>query len=293
MAKDHPTGKSGLYSALLELKTPEECYRFLQDVCSYAELSAMEQRYNIAEKLMNKQSYTSIMGNIGASSAIISRVSRVLSRDDSVLRRLLEESTAPADKTEAEELVIMSKAVVFFADGTEECEALLVIDLLRRAKVEVTVASAMGRKELVSSHKIHLTADALAEDVDYSDVDLVVLPGGIPGTPNLAANKTVTETCKAFAAAGKKVAAICAAPSVLASLGLLEGKNATAHAGFQDQLAGAIVHDEEVVVDGNLTTSYGLGGAIPFALELVRQLAGKEEADRIQNAIAYRHSVLG
>ena len=187
----------------------------------------------------------------------------------------------------------MSKAVVFFADGTEECEALLVIDLLRRAKVEVTVASAMGRKELVSSHKIHLTADALAEDVDYSDVDLVVLPGGIPGTPNLAANKTVTETCKAFAAASKKVAAICAAPSVLASLGLLEGKNATAHAGFQDQLAGAIVHDAEVVVDGNLTTSYGLGGAIPFALELVRQLAGKEEADRIQNAIAYRHSVLG
>ena len=87
MAKDHPTGKSGLYSALLELKTPEECYRFLQDVCSYAELSAMEQRYDIAEKLMNKQSYTSIMGNIGASSAIISRVSRVLSRDDSVLRR--------------------------------------------------------------------------------------------------------------------------------------------------------------------------------------------------------------
>lgn len=100
MAKDHPTGQSGLYQAFLQLKTPEQCYRFLQDVCSYAELSAMEQRYNIAEKLMNKQSYTSIMGNIGASSAIISRVSRVLSRDDSVLRRLLEESTVPADKTE-------------------------------------------------------------------------------------------------------------------------------------------------------------------------------------------------
>ena len=169
----------------------------------------------------------------------------------------------------------MSKAVVFFADGTEECEALLVVDLLRRAKVEVIVASAMGRRELVSSHKIHLTADALAEEVDYSDVDMVVLPGGIPGTPNLAANKTVTETC--------------AAPSILASLGLLEGRNATAHAGFQDQLAGAIVHDEEVVVDGNITTSYGLGGAIPFALELVRQLAGQAEAERIRNAIAYRH----
>ena len=95
MAKDHPTGESGLYSALLELKTPEECYRFLQDVCSYAELSAMEQRYNIAEKLVSKQSYTSIMGNIGASSAI-SRVSRVISKDDSVLRRLLEEKADAA-----------------------------------------------------------------------------------------------------------------------------------------------------------------------------------------------------
>ena len=106
----------------------------------------------------------------------------------------------------------MSKAVLFFADGTEECEALLVADLLRRAKVEVIIASAMGRRALVSSHGIHLNADALAEDVDYSDVDMVILPGGIPGTPNLAENKTVTDTCVSFAKAGKKVAAICAAP---------------------------------------------------------------------------------
>ena len=174
----------------------------------------------------------------------------------------------------------MAKAVVFFAEGTEECEALLVVDLLRRAKVEVLVASASGSREILSSHKVHITADALAEEV---------LPGGIPGTPNLAANKTVTDTCAAFAKAGKKVAAICAAPSVLAALGLLEGKNATAHAAFQDKLAGAHVLDTEVVVDGNITTSYGLGGAIPFALELVRQLAGEAEADRIRSAIAYRH----
>ena len=182
----------------------------------------------------------------------------------------------------------MSKAVVFFAEGTEECEALLVVDLLRRAKVDVTIASATGNRAITSSHKVHITADALAEDIDYSDVDMVVLPGGIPGTPNLAANKTVTDTCVSFAS-GKKVAAICAAPSVLAQLGLLEGRKATAHAAFQDQLTGAEVLDTEVVVDGNITTSYGLGGAIPFALELVRQLAGQAEADRIQNAIAYRH----
>ena len=100
----------------------------------------------------------------------------------------------------------MSKAVVFFAEGTEECEALLVVDLLRRAKVDVTIASATGNRAITSSHKVHITADALAEDIDYSDVDMVVLPGGIPGTPNLAANKTVTDTCVAFAKSGKKVA---------------------------------------------------------------------------------------
>ena len=186
----------------------------------------------------------------------------------------------------------MSKAVVFFAEGTEECEALLVVDLLRRGKVEVIVASASGSLTVTGSHKIPVTTDALAEDVDYSDVDLVVLPGGIPGTPNLAANKTVTDTVKAFAAAGKKVAAICAAPSILAQLGLLEGKKATAHASFQDKLTGATVLDQEVVVDGNITTSYGLGGAIPFGLELVRQLAGPDEAARVQKAIAYKHSLL-
>ena len=87
MAKDHPTGNSGLYRAFLQLKTPEECYRFLQDVCSYSELSAMEQRYNIAELLADKCIYTEIMDKTGASSAIISRV---LSADDSVLRALLE-----------------------------------------------------------------------------------------------------------------------------------------------------------------------------------------------------------
>jgi TrpR-related protein YerC/YecD len=90
MTKDHPTGRSGLYEALLQLETPEQAYRFLQDVCSYSELSAMEQRYDIAEMLSQKHIYTDIMEKTGASSAIISRVNRVLSSDGSVLRRLLE-----------------------------------------------------------------------------------------------------------------------------------------------------------------------------------------------------------
>ena len=94
MTKDHPTGDSGLYKALLTLKTPEECYRFLQDVCSYSELSAMEQRYNIAEMLNEKRIYTDIMDKTGASSAIISRVNRVLGAEDCVLKRILEDESA-------------------------------------------------------------------------------------------------------------------------------------------------------------------------------------------------------
>ena len=91
MAKEHPTGKSGLYQAILQLKSPEECYRFFQDVCSYSELSAMEQRFDIAELLHGGSIYTEIMEKTGASSAIISRVSRVLSKDDSVLKQIIDQ----------------------------------------------------------------------------------------------------------------------------------------------------------------------------------------------------------
>ena len=183
----------------------------------------------------------------------------------------------------------MAKVGIFFADGCEEIEGLAVVDICRRAGLEIETISIMGRDIVAGSHRIKFQTDAVFEDVDFDTLDGVILPGGMPGTLHLLDHATVNEVIKKFAGEGKLVAAICAAPSILASLGLLEGRNATAHAGFQDKLAGAVVHDEEVVVDGNITTSYGLGGAIPFALELVRQLAGPAEADRIQNAIAYRH----
>ena len=101
MGKDHPTGKSGLYQAILKLKTPEQCYRFFQDVCSYSELSAMEQRYDIAEMLVDKRIYTDIKEKTGASSAIISRVNRVLSSEDSVLLQFVEQAgpDSPDDPT--------------------------------------------------------------------------------------------------------------------------------------------------------------------------------------------------
>ena len=172
--------------------------------------------------------------------------------------------------------------------GFEEAEAIVPCDLLRRAGVEVRLAG-IGGTDIPGSHGIPVHADCAAEAAELTKADMLILPGGLGGVRSIRGCEPVLCAAREMAQAGKWVAAICAAPSVLASLGLLEGRNATAHAGFQDKLAGAIVHDEEVVVDGSITTSYGLGGAIPFALELVRQLAGPAEADRIQKAIAYRH----
>ena len=111
----------------------------------------------------------------------------------------------------------------------------------------------------------------------------------MPGTLNLEASEAVKQAVLDFAGGGKKVAAICAAPSILGHLGLLKGKSATSYVGMRDQLEGATVLDQEVVVDGNITTSFGLGGAIPFALELVRQLSGNQVSDRVRQDIEYLH----
>ena len=183
----------------------------------------------------------------------------------------------------------MSKAVLFFADGTEECEALIVVDLLRRAKVEVTTASVNGTRTITSSHGVTLQTDARAEEVELDAMDAVILPGGMPGTLRLGESKTVRTAAAAFLRSGKLVAAICAAPGILGELGLLQGRRATGNVHHRDKLLGAAVLDEEVVEDGNLITSYGLGGAIPFALTLVRRLAGEAEEARIRGAIEYRH----
>ena len=180
----------------------------------------------------------------------------------------------------------MKTAIVLFADGFEECEGLLVVDLLRRAGVQVVTASIMGRREIVSSHQITLLADILAEEADFDAADLLVLPGGMPGTEHLRTHELVRTQCRAFAA-DRLLAAICAAPSVLAELGLLEGKEATCHPAFEDKMAGALVTRQGVSMAGNLITGQGLGAAIPFALELVRTLVGEEKAREIAGAICY------
>lgn len=181
----------------------------------------------------------------------------------------------------------MSKAVLFLAPGSEECEALLVVDILRRAGVEVTIAAVGGDKAVLTSHKVTVVADALAADIDPAGYDACVLPGGIPGVNNLAADPDVRRVCLACAAAGKRVAAICAAPTVLAGFGLLEGRQATVYPGMDNGMAGASCTGAEVTVDGNFTTGRALGAAIPFALKLAEQLAGPEASARVRQGIVY------
>ena len=183
----------------------------------------------------------------------------------------------------------MAEVFVFFADGMEEIEGLAQVDLLRRAGNQVTAVSIMGRKEIRGTHDVRIQADALFEETDFSDGDLFVLPGGGEGTQNLGACGLLGELLKGKYAAGKRVAAICAAPSVLASLGLLEGKKATVYPGMEDQLGGAVYQDVPAVTDGLVTTGHGPGAAIDFGLELTRQINGEEKAAEIREQLVYQH----
>ena len=184
----------------------------------------------------------------------------------------------------------MSKAVIFFAQGLEECEALLCVDILRRAGVEVTIAAVGGERIVTSARQVNVVADALAEELDYAQFDACILPGGIPGVPNLKADATVRQVCTDFAAAGKKVCAICAAPTALAAFGVLQGKKATVYPGMDADLtaAGAAYTGLPLTIDGNIITGEALSAAIPFALAIARELAGADAAARVKKAIVYQ-----
>ncbi len=182
------------------------------------------------------------------------------------------------------------KAIVFMADGMEMCECLLTVDILRRAGVEVTTASVMDRKEVTASHRVRIYADVMAEDADFDAADILILPGGRVGTENLMASGIVGTQCMKFASdESRYLAAVCAAPSVIAGLGLLEGRQATCHPDFEDKVrqGGAALTHEGVTVDGRIITGQGLGATMDFALCIAGILAGKETADNIASAICY------
>lgn len=174
------------------------------------------------------------------------------------------------------------------ADGFEPVEALAVVDVLRRAKIDTVTVSIAGDRKVTGSHNIIVEADALYEDVraQIMEAEVVFLPGGMPGTINLKAHEGVMNVVNDFYKKQKKIAAICAAPGrILGETGLLKGKRATCHYSVIDSLIDATFVDEPVVVDGNIITSRGMGTAIPLGLELVRQLVDEETAAKIARSI--------
>lgn len=181
----------------------------------------------------------------------------------------------------------MSKIAVFFAEGYEEIEALTVVDLCRRAGIETWMVGVTDDKCVTGSHKIPVVMDMGIADADFESLDMIVLPGGMPGTKNLEACELLMEQVDAFFAQGKGVAAICAAPSVLGHRGVLKGKKACCYPGFEDHLDGAEVTFNPVEVVGNVITSRGMGCTIDFGLAIVEKYAGTQKAEELSKSIIY------
>ncbi len=182
----------------------------------------------------------------------------------------------------------MAKTAIFLADGFEEIEALTVVDLLRRAGIEITTASITGRKNVTGSHNITVEADALIGDIDFDSTDMIILPGGLPGTTNLAECKELTDRIMEFDSKDKMLCAICAAPTVFGQLGILKGKKACCYPGREVDLTGADAQTSSVTKDGHFITSRGMGTAIDFGLAIIEHYQGKEAADEMAKKIVYK-----
>jgi protein deglycase len=176
----------------------------------------------------------------------------------------------------------MKKIFIHFADGFEEIEALAPVDILRRAGCDVTIVSVMGRKEVSSSRSVKIIADKLFEEMNYAEADMLVLPGGMPGSKNLDEHQGLKDKIVEANKSGKWIAAICAAPMVLGHLGLLKGRKATCYPGNEPDLSGATVTGASVEKDGNIITAKGAGVSVKFGLALAEVLVGKEKADEVK-----------
>ena len=182
----------------------------------------------------------------------------------------------------------MKKTVMLFAEGFEEVEALTVVDLLRRAGIGCDMIALDDTETVTGSHGISVRVLGALRSVNLDGYDALLLPGGQPGTNNLAADERVLDALRRFRAAGKLTAAICAAPTVLAKAGVLNGCRAVCYPGLEPQLTGSAGGDGPVEVDGTVITSRGVGTAIPFALAIVEYYLGGEKARELAHAIVYR-----
>ena len=181
----------------------------------------------------------------------------------------------------------MKKAMILLADGFEDVEAFTVVDLLRRARITCDMISMSERNSVTASHGITVTADVKFTKAELDSYQALILPGGLRGTDALREDFRVLQLVRDYHDAQLLTAAICAAPTVFGRAGILEEKRACCYPGLESGLIGAEVCYDPVVVDGNIVTSRGLGTALPFALTLVRLLAGEEEQKRLAGKIVY------
>ena len=186
---------------------------------------------------------------------------------------------------------IAPRVALMFAPGFEEVEGIAVLDLLRRAGIAVDTVAVAGDVLIAAAHGLRLICDRTISDQDFSfePYDMIVLPGGMPGTTNLAACEPLCDELVARAKAGRPLAAICAAPTVFAGLGILKGLRACCYPGMEDMLeaGGAIATEDPVTIDGNIITSRGMGTAIAFGLAIVEHYCGAAKASALAKSIVY------
>ena len=183
---------------------------------------------------------------------------------------------------------IVGKLAIFLADGFEEIEGLTVVDICRRCGLTIDTISINATTDVMSSHKIPVRADKVFSEIDPEDYEMLILPGGGLGTKNLEAFEPLMQALDRFHAAGKSIAAICAAPSIFGHRGYLNGRNATCYPGFEDQLTGADAKGTPVEISDHIITGRGMGTSIDFALAIAARFAGQAKADEVAHGITYR-----
>lgn len=183
----------------------------------------------------------------------------------------------------------MKKVYVFMADGFEDIEALIPIDVLRRGDISVTTVSINATTTVNSAHGVPIVADTTFGEANFDDADLLMLPGGLPGATNLDAHQGVCDALCQQVVKGKMVSAICAAPMVLGRLGLLKGKRATCYPGCEKALTGAEYTHELCTVDGLIVTGEGPAASLPYAYTLLEMLADKATAQAIADGMMFTH----
>ena len=176
---------------------------------------------------------------------------------------------------------------VHLATGFEEIEALTIVDVLRRADVDAKTVSVTGNRTVTGRHGIVIEADLLFEDAVYSLCEMIALPGGMPGAANLKDHEGLAAQIRDFAKSGRPLAAICAAPLVLAAHGALNGKSSTIYPGMENYLKGAYPTGKTVTVDGNIITGLGPAAAMEFALTLVEFLKGSEVREKVSGGLLF------